>query len=66
MNLSMTVWKKSSHSGNSGGNCVEVATGLPGAIGVRDSKKPAGPVLLFTPVAWSAFVNGLKGGTFVA
>ena len=42
-------WRKSSYSGNGGGNCVEVGTGLPGKIGVRDSKNPDGPVLSFGP-----------------
>lgn len=40
-------WRKSSFSG-SGGNCVEVRQDL-GAI--RDSKNPAGPVLVVEPSA---------------
>ena len=40
-------WRKSSFSGGSGGNCVEVAGNLPGVIAVRDSKDPGGPVLLY-------------------
>ena len=39
-------WRKNSDSGNSGGNCTEVAT-VPGAVLVRDSKNPRGPVLAF-------------------
>ena len=35
-------WRKSSYSGNSGGNCTEVAPS-PGAVLVRDSKDPAVP-----------------------
>ncbi|MFC6082825.1 DUF397 domain-containing protein [Sphaerisporangium aureirubrum] len=56
-------WRKSSYSGG-GNNCVEVARNLPGVIGVRDSKNPTGPVLLFAPGEWSAFVNGVKNGEF--
>ncbi|MFC7386290.1 DUF397 domain-containing protein [Sphaerisporangium rhizosphaerae] len=56
-------WRKSSYSGG-GNNCVEVAGNLPGVIGVRDSKNPTGPALLFTPGGWSAFVKGVKGGEF--
>jgi hypothetical protein len=56
-------WRKSSYSGN-GGNCVEVGTGLPGKIAVRDSKNPDGPVLSFGPEEWDAFVKGLKRGDF--
>ncbi|WP_373420856.1 DUF397 domain-containing protein, partial [Streptomyces scabiei] len=29
---------KSSHSGDNGGNCIEVAPGFPGLVPVRDSK----------------------------
>ena len=40
-----TRWVKSSYS-FANGNCVEVAA-LPGAVAVRDSKDPGGPVLTF-------------------
>lgn len=49
MDLSAAVWRKSSRSGDSGGQCVEVAANLPGVVAVRDSKDPSGPKLLFTP-----------------
>lgn len=39
---------------------MEVADNLPGVIGVRDSKDPAGPVLTFDPQTWRAFVTLLK------
>ena len=54
-------WRKSSHSGASGDNCVEVA-GLPAAIAVRDSKNPEGPKLMFGRVAFSVFARGLRDG----
>ena len=38
-------WRKSSYSGNGGGNCVEVAAG--GRVLVRDSQDHAGTVLRF-------------------
>ncbi|WP_329013773.1 DUF397 domain-containing protein [Micromonospora rifamycinica] len=60
--LAGAVWRKSTRSGGSGGNCVEVADNLPGVIGVRDSKDQAGPALRFPPSAWSAFVRELRGG----
>ncbi|MDX3854438.1 DUF397 domain-containing protein [Streptomyces sp. AK02-01A] len=50
------VWRKSSHSSDNGGNCVEVASGLSGVVPVRDSKRPAGPVLVFASGAWAGFV----------
>ena len=42
---SPTVWRKSSHSGDTGGECVEIAALPSGGIGVRDSKNPDGPHL---------------------
>jgi len=51
------AWRTSSHSGT--GNCTEV--GQDGAVvGVRDSQDPGGPVLVFGPVAWVAFLEGLR------
>ncbi|GLW96992.1 DUF397 domain-containing protein [Microtetraspora sp. NBRC 16547] len=66
MDLSAAVWRKSSRSGGNGGQCVEVASNLPGVIAVRDSKDPDGPRLLFTPAEWRAFVDGVKDGEFDA
>jgi hypothetical protein len=63
VNLAQATWRKSSYSGGSG-NCVEIADNLPGAVGVRDSKNPSGPALVFTPRAWRAFVAGVKNGDF--
>jgi hypothetical protein len=54
-------WRKSSFSSDSG-QCVEVASNVPGIVGVRDSKNPAGPALIFTPGEWSTFLRGVKGG----
>ncbi|MBQ0981903.1 DUF397 domain-containing protein [Micromonospora zamorensis] len=56
MDLTNATWRKSRRSGSSGGNCVEVADNLAGVVGVRDSKDPAGPALIFGPTAWRAFV----------
>nr|WP_234361961.1 DUF397 domain-containing protein [Plantactinospora sp. BB1] len=54
-------WRKSSRSNAGSAECVEVADDLGGAVGVRDSKDPDGPVLAFAPVAWRAFVAGVPG-----
>ncbi|MFC4007785.1 DUF397 domain-containing protein [Nonomuraea purpurea] len=62
--LAGAAWRKSSLSGNGGGNCVEVATNLPGIIAVRDSKNPNGPALVFTPDEWRAFLGGVRLGEF--
>ncbi|MEU7610470.1 DUF397 domain-containing protein [Micromonospora sp. NPDC049204] len=59
--LAGATWRKSTRSGGSGGDCVEVADNLPGVVGVRDSKDPTGPALAFAPAAWAAFVGDVKG-----
>jgi hypothetical protein len=58
----MTAWVKSSLS-FALGNCVEVSD-QPGGIGVRNSRDPQGPVLMFTPAEWTAFVGGVRLGEF--
>ncbi|GGO35694.1 hypothetical protein GCM10012286_06720 [Streptomyces lasiicapitis] len=53
-------WRRSSYSNQDGGNCVEWAperVAAVGAVPVRDSKRPGGPVLTLAPEAWSAFVD---------
>jgi hypothetical protein len=62
MDLSRAHWRKASYSSTNGGNCVEVASNLPGAVAVRDSKDPAGPALAFSPQEWSAFTARVKAG----
>jgi Domain of unknown function (DUF397) len=53
-------WRKSSYSGGSGGQCVEVAS-APGLIAIRDTKdQGAGPVLQITAEAWKSFTDGIK------
>lgn len=59
--LARAAWRTSSYSGGSG-NCVEVAGGLPGAVGVRDSRDSGGRALVFTTVAWQAFADQVKTG----
>ncbi|MET8669635.1 DUF397 domain-containing protein [Streptomyces tendae] len=55
------AWRTASYSGNTGGECVEVADGCPtGAVPVRDSKNPSGPVVTVGAGVWQAFVDGLR------
>lgn len=61
IDLSTALWRKSSYSNGSGGECVEVATTHPDVIPVRDSKRAQnGPALLFHPSAWTSFLDSLK------
>lgn len=56
-------WVKSSHGCANG--CVEVAI-VDGMIAVCHSKDPYGPMLLFTPAEWEAFLAGVRDGEFRA
>jgi hypothetical protein len=51
-------WRKSSYSNADGGECVEVADGLPGVIPIRDSKVHAGPTVVVSADAWTSFIRG--------
>ncbi|GLZ07289.1 hypothetical protein Acsp03_47550 [Actinomadura sp. NBRC 104412] len=57
------VWRKSSYSGTDAktSDCVEVAH-LSGEIGVRDSKAPEAPHLVFGAADWHAFARRVKRG----
>jgi Domain of unknown function (DUF397) len=55
------VWRKSTYSAVNG--CVEIAL-LDGMVAVRDSKHQQGQALVFTPVEWQAFVDGVRDGQF--
>ena len=59
MDVTSATWRKSTYSGNNGGNCVEVGA-ADRAIAVRDSKDPHGPVLAFTAKDWQRFAAQVK------
>ncbi|WP_433193852.1 DUF397 domain-containing protein [Nocardia sp. CA-107356] len=59
--LSGVNWFKSSHSSGQT-DCVEVAWLDGGEVGVRDSKNPTGPALIFKPGEWDAFTAGVMAG----
>ncbi|MCC3328013.1 DUF397 domain-containing protein [Nocardia abscessus] len=61
--LSGARWFKSTRSGASQ-DCVEVAFLDDDKVGVRDSKNPTGPALVFTPSEWDAFTAGVTDGEF--
>ena len=57
------VWRKSSHSGDQGGECVEVAAFPAATIGIRDSKHPHGPSLAIDTHQFRALLDQIKSGT---
>nr|MDT0657279.1 DUF397 domain-containing protein [Micromonospora sp. DSM 115978] len=60
MELKQAVWRKSTRSNTSSGECVEVATNLPGRVLIRDSKDPHGATLTFPPTVWTTFLTHTK------
>jgi hypothetical protein len=50
------LWRKSSYSGDQGGDCVEVGEAS-ATIAIRDSKTPAGPILTLDPATFTTFVD---------
>jgi Domain of unknown function (DUF397) len=54
------LWRSSALCNN--GACVEVAYS-DGLVAIRDSKEP-GPMLIFSPIEWRAFMDGVRHGEF--
>ncbi|WP_174184687.1 DUF397 domain-containing protein [Nocardia barduliensis] len=63
IDLADAQWFKSSRS-SAQEACVQVAWLAAGHVGVRDSKNPAGPALIFAPSDWDAFAAGVRDGEF--
>jgi hypothetical protein len=57
-------WRKSSYSGNGGGNCVEAGS-LPGAVLVRDTTNRDGGTVTFDAQAWRAFATRIKNDSAI-
>lgn len=61
-----SAWRKSSRSGSTGGNCVEVGFADNGEMaGVRDTKEAANPnrsMLEFTTDQWGSFLDAIRSG----
>ncbi|GII81141.1 transcriptional regulator [Sphaerisporangium rufum] len=56
-------WRKSARS-NPSGNCVELAELPGGAVGMRNSRHPGGPVLVYSPGEMADFIARTKRGDF--
>ena len=61
LDLTAAQWRTSSYSSGQG-QCIEVAMITGRGVATRDSKDPRGPVLVFAPDAWTAFVVAATGG----
>ncbi len=59
------IWRKSTYSGNGGGDCVEIAD-ADGRVMVRDTKNRTGTVLRFPPDAWRRFAVQVKADRSLA
>ncbi|MEU1336461.1 DUF397 domain-containing protein [Streptomyces sp. NPDC005827] len=53
IDLRNLTWRKSGYSNSDGGECLEVAAGLPSLV-------PARAAILFAAPAWAAFADGVK------
>ncbi|MFH8758094.1 DUF397 domain-containing protein [Streptomyces atroolivaceus] len=62
IDLSAATWRKSSHSNQDGGACIEIADDFAAVVPVRDSKNPQGPVLTFSADRWASFVSAVRDG----
>jgi hypothetical protein len=52
------TWRKSTYSGDNGGNCVEVASAS-GLVIVRDTANRHGATVSVTPAAWRRLTAGV-------
>jgi len=57
------AWRKSSRSGSTGGECVEVAALGPQRL-IRDSKNPQKGFLSMRAEAWTSLLTKIKQGTY--
>lgn len=60
-NYETVQWRKSTAS-NPSGNCVELAELAGGDVALRNSRFPAGPVLVGSRAAVAAFVRAARSG----
>jgi hypothetical protein len=70
MDLTGATWRKASSGDGTDEASVEIAflrgskEGSDQVIAMRDSRRPDGPVLIFTPDEWRAFTAGVHDGEF--
>ena len=57
-------WERPLLCSGDGDNCVEVNRSSNGTVGIRDSKKPDSPVLVFTSAEWDDFLRSARAGQY--
>lgn len=62
--LSRAVWRRSPACGDSAAGCVEVAF-IDGAVALRNSDGPDGPIVIYTKQEWESFLQGVRDGDFI-
>jgi hypothetical protein len=61
MSMADGVWKKSTYSNQTGGECVECRSD-DGRVLVRDSQHPTHGHLAFPGTEWAAFIHAVREG----
>ncbi|MFC0039538.1 DUF397 domain-containing protein [Actinomadura rayongensis] len=64
MNTVELTWRKSSHSGGTSGQCVELAALGAAYVGIRDSKNPSRGHLSVGKGGMATLVASVKAGAF--
>lgn len=57
--VTSSPWRKSTHSGTNGGQCIEVAADRH-AVSVRDSADRNGLALSIAAISWAKFMSTFK------
>ncbi|MCX4549593.1 DUF397 domain-containing protein [Streptomyces sp. NBC_01387] len=60
--LPTDAWKKSSYSGDTQGQCIEIQAVPHDSVAVGDSKDRSRGAFLFPTSTWADFVTGIKKG----
>lgn len=58
------AWRKSTFSGDTGGQCVETAPLPDGQVAIRNGNHPGEGTVLVTRAELLAFIQGAKAGEF--
>jgi len=62
--LPRATWRKARRSGAENGGCVEIAGGLSGLAGIRDSCRPNEGEHFVSTAAFAAFLADAKAGVY--